>query len=1203
MEKDTVKWTPMQAAAINARNKTLLVSAAAGSGKTAVLTERIITRLCDKDNPVDISRLLVVTFTRAAANELKARISKRITSAIADDPANKHLRKQLLLLTSAKISTIHSFCFDIIKRNIKSLGFSSAVKIASETEMLILSNEIMTNVIDDAYHGIFAKDDCSESFHILADVFSTRASDTALCKALIEIYNSVLNYPEGIEFFNNCSKQLLREADLPIYETTHGKMLIAEIASYADYLLREYKKFEKDVRADDIICDKYLPILSDEISYLGSIKDNIDNQQFHLILKILNAFKSTNLPAIRGYSTPLTAQYQALRKNLKEQVTNKLEALYSIDVKESNEQTLLTSKLLYTVYSLLYSYEEKFSEEKKRIGRLDYSDLERYALKLLYSDGEITDIAKEISDTFDEIYIDEYQDTNYVQDMIFTAVSKKDNRFMVGDIKQSIYGFRGAAPENFSYYRDTFPLYDEKNESAGAANTIFLSNNFRCDKSVIDFCNTIFSCIFRNATGRVTYYDSDNLECSKAGGMDDNVPVNIVLAGSDACIEGDYINEADYIANEIKRIITFEKKKDGSPYKASDIAVMTKAKASSVAIENAINKLGIQTSNDIETEFFENAEILFVMSLLNTIDNPMRDIYLAGTLRSPLFSFTLDDLVTIRAYKPNATLYESLSAYTDDTGFEKGKYFIDKLNYFRTVASGTQIDRLIKKIYRECDLFAIVASGLPAGATHETARQNLMLLYQYARDFEGSSFKGLSSFIKYVDDIIEQKGKIPVKSKPNDDNCVQLMTIHHSKGLEFPVVFVAACQKLPNIEDKSRNILFDRNALAAVNLPGPLIGMKKKTFHKSALELALEKNLYEETMRVIYVALTRAKERLYITGEYPNPEKEYDKVKDLSKSICPHTIMKRHSYMRFILIPVLAFEYEKDPMCNIILPKHADLTEYDDSNIGELILSDINKQDEITQEIIKQLDFRYPYSQALALPSKMSVSNLSENVLDTNVSLTDSEEALKDALDKIKPDFVSSLQKEESGAQKGVATHLFMQFCNFDSVENYGVEKEIERMLALNYFDARTAALIDKKSIADFFAGKLYLETIRKSAKLFREYRFNVELEASAFTKDPDKRKALESEMLFVQGIIDCFVENNDGSYTLIDYKTDHIPHDMKADHESFKALLSERHHRQLTYYKKALEIITKKQVRSVLIYSFALGCEIDITHMCNFEK
>ena len=1208
MEKTAVKWTPMQSAAINIKNKTLLISAAAGSGKTAVLTERIIKRLCDKDEPADISRMLIVTFTKAAASELKTRISKAIGKAIADDPLNRHLTRQLLLLSSAKICTIHSFCLDIVKKNLKSLGLPEGVTVSDESETALLSHDIMNNVINDAYNGVFDEGFEAENFTLLADMFSQNGSDDGMCDSLLELYNKLSSYPEGIEFLRICAEDMARDSEMPFFETEHGKIIVKELASHAEYLLGEYRLMCEEVRSDETVFSKYAGLLSDETSLLEALSDELIKGLFDYAKKTVTAFEFTKLPSLpRGYSTPLSDKYKKLRDELKKYLREALTPTLTSNNDELAEMSKKSSALLFDLYRILHRFDRCFREEKKRISKLDFVDIERYTYELLIKDGNPTETAHEISRMFDEVYIDEYQDTNSVQDMIFAAISRSDNRFMVGDIKQSIYSFRGAAPENFARYRDTFEMYSIENESTSLSNTVFLSNNFRCDSTVVDFCNTVFSCIFRNATGRVAYYDSDNLVCSKSDGKDSAVPVKVVLAEKPKDCEETTVSEAEYIAREARRLIDCEKKKDGSPITASDIAVLVRANASSIAIEKELNKLGIQTSNKIATEFFENSEILLVMSLLNAIDNPMRDIYLAGVLKSPLFNFTLDELVTIRASSRASTLYEALVAYTEnaENNFEKGKFFLDRLDYFRTLASGTQVDRLLRKLYRETSLFAIVSAQSPDGTPPEEARENLMLLYKYARDFEGSSFKGLSSFIKYVDDIIAQKTKLAgASSKAPANDTVRIMTIHQSKGLEFPIVFVAAAGKTSDSRDKNPPVLTDRNAGASIDLPGLLPGTRIKTLHRRALEIRMDENRYEEEMRVLYVALTRARERLYVTGEFKDPAAEYEKAKNTAENICPHVIMKKLSYMQLVLIPIIAAGYESPERCEIVFPKQEDNKTPTFECNESTSEPDPTFADELLKRLKEHLEFQYPHAAALDIPSKLSVSELYEGILDKRITLdgdADGTKSLTERLCEITPRFISE-EKETltpSAAERGTATHVFMQFCDFKSAEQKGIDFEIERMLAMGFISPETAVLIDRARAAAFFKSSLYLTRIKSAASMWREYRFNVQLPAAQFTNDDNRRESLKDEWVFVQGIIDCFTENDDGTYTLIDYKTDRIPFDLVGNEDEFTELLINRHASQLTYYKRALEIIIKKPVREVLIYSFALGRAVDITSKC----
>ncbi len=1193
MKNNSVKWTPEQLAAISLKDRTLLVSAAAGSGKTAVLTERIIKKLTDKDSPADISRFLIVTFTKAAASELKTRISKAISSAISADPSNKHLSRQLLLLGSAKICTIHSFCLDVIKKNLQALDLPKGISVSNDAEMLLHSREIMEEIIDEAFSGIFEESLEIPNFEAFMDIFARGGSDSDVADTFLKIYNRLMSYPEGTEFLREWAEILKNDAENSFFASKHGKIITENLSEQAEYLLIRYNLIFNEIRDnDEIAFSKYAPILSDEISLLSSLHGCLSTFRADLAKKHVASYESRNLPVLtpKGYKSAYTPSVQEIRKNLKVLINDTLIPLLNADQEEIGKQTLMTAEAVDALYRLLTAFDLRFRREKLKLLKVDYNDLERYTYALLIKDGKPTEIAREVSESYDEIYIDEYQDTNFVQDMIFTAIARDDNRFMVGDIKQSIYGFRGAAPENFARYRDSYELYDEnKNPSDTKPTTVFLANNVRCDNSSVDFCNRIFSRLFTNNSGRIKYYPHDDLVCSKLGGKENTVPAKIILAKSPSKDE-EGITEADIIAKEISHLLKHEKKKDGSSIKPSDIAILVRAKDSSVEIEEKLNALGIGTSNNVATEFFENPEILLMMALLNTIDNPQRDIFLAGTLKSPIFKFTLDELVKVRASSKSRTLYGALIEYTEKTGFEKGKYFLEKLSYFRQITTGTRIDRLIWKLYQECDMFRIVANNHSPDETPLSARENLMLLYKYARGFENNSFKGLNAFISYVDDIIAKKTQLPENNSGSESaETVKLMTIHHSKGLEFPVVFLASTHK--NIRPKNSNafpVLLDKHAGVSVDLPDPLKISNIHTLHKTALSIKINENEYEEAMRVLYVALTRARERLYVTGNFKEPEKEIEKAHANADNLCKFVIMRNTSFMQLILT-TLFDSGEGDYEYSVV----------DEIEQGEKV--DTSKREivdgeEIFKAIRENLSFTYPYIHARNVPAKLSVSDLSPDALD--VTEDEDEEKLRERLDETVPAFMLE-SKKVTGADKGTANHVFMQFCDFASVEANGVENEIIRLLDRHFIPMATAELIDRKKVAEFFESDLYKRIIKSSVSIKREFRFNVQLPASEFTQRTELKSILDGEKLFVQGIIDCFTQNTDGTYTLIDYKTDRIPPELLENTEEAEKMIANRHRTQLSYYKRALELLSKKKVSRVYIYSFGLGHEIDVTDYC----
>lgn len=1193
--KEAVTWTPEQSAAISLKDRTLLVSAAAGSGKTAVLTERIIQKLTDKENPADISRFLIVTFTKAAANELKTRISKAISAAIAKDPTNKHLSRQLLLLGSAKICTIHSFCLDVIKKNLQSLGLPKGLSVANDTEILLYSREIMEEIIDEAFSGVFEEGYEINEFEDFFDIFAKGGNDRKTTDTLLEIYKKLTSFPEGTAFLRLCAEELRVEAKNSFFASKHGKIIIENISENAEYISIKYKAlFEEIQKGDEIAYSKYSGMMTDEISFLSSLHSSLASSRADLAEQYVNAFEPINLPRMpKGYVSEFTDSVKAIREEMKKLLNNTIKPLFSASSDDLKKQTISTANAVEALYKLLTAFDLRFKREKIKLLKVDYNDLERYTFSLLVKDGKPTDIAREVAQCYDEIYIDEYQDTNFVQDMIFSAIAKEDNRFMVGDIKQSIYGFRGAAPENFARYRDSYELYDpHKNPSDTKPTTIFLANNFRCDQSVVDFCNAIFSRLFTNNSGKIKYYESDDLKCSKKDGDKNTVSAKVILAKNPKDDE-DGITEADYIATEIARLLKHEKNKDGSKIKPSDIAILVRAKNSSLEIEEKLNELGIPTSNNVETEFFENPEILLMMALLNTIDNPNRDIYLAGTLKSPIFKFTLDELVKIRAASKSKTLYSALVEFTENNDFEKGKYFLEKLSHFRQITTGTRIDRLIWKLYKECDMFKIVANNHSPDETPLAARENLMLLYKYARSFESNTFKGLNAFISYVDDIIAKKTKLPENpSGSESDQAIKIMTIHHSKGLEFPIVFLASTNKrICPRKDGDSPILMDKHAGVSIDLPDVLRISNTSTLHKKALKIVIDENEYEEAMRVLYVALTRARERLYVTGSFKEPDKEIEKARDNAANLCKFVIMRNTSYMQLILTTLFDsddVEYE----CSIV-DSIEEQEKLEDTTVT------LDNGDEIFEEIRKNLAFSYPFAYAENVPSKLSVSELSSSALDITEEID--EEKLRERLDEIVPTFILE-SKKVTGADKGTANHIFMQFCDFEAVERMGVEDEIRRLLDKHYIPTQVAELIDRNKVAAFFKSRLYLDIIKPCVNLRREFRFNVQLPAADFTENTALKSELKDEKLFVQGIIDSFVENADGTYTLIDYKTDHIPTELWKNPKEAEKKIAERHKNQLTYYKRALELLGKKKVSKVYIYSFGLGYEIDVTEYCQPE-
>ncbi len=1184
------EWTLQQQNAINSRGRTLLVSAAAGSGKTSVLTRRIITRITDSDDPLDISRILVVTFTRAAAAELKKRIASALDDALAADPHNEKLAGQRLRLGSASISTIDSFCYDLVKKNYSALGLPANLMIIDSAESDVLRSSVRDEVIDEFYTN-----DKDGVFGNFVNNFVT-TDDSSLNDSFIAVYSSLTAFPEGVESINPEKRKVENDGVMPLWQ----KILCDHARITAEHYIPIFEQALDYIECDEKFIKKFKAIFETLISELRNLRDSCE-KGYDAVRSALS-FDSAKLSSASCPKTDEIEFYKDMRKDLIKDIRKLRDSDFSYSEEEAAALNERSDRLSEVLYRLLKRFEERFLNEKLRRGRIDFSDVERFSYQLLYdADGNKTQFAAETSACFDEIYIDEYQDVNELQDAIFSAVAKNDNRFMVGDVKQSIYGFRGSNPELFSSYRDAFPLYDEND--GNTSGTIFLSDNFRCDRNIIDFTNIVFDTVFNCGNSKISYSEAEKLICSKKADTQKGYPVEVCLVekpqnkqkksapdtdespaeGGDIDEEKlEAIGEVEYTVKRIQELI------DNEGYRPGDIAILLRSNKSQAELfETALKKLNIPSFNATKTSFFENAEILLMLSLLNCIDNPSRDIYLAGTLRSPLFGFTLDELVIIRRTNRDGSLFEALKKYTADNSFKKGEYFLDRLNAYREYASSQSADKLIWYIYRDTSMLSLVYDNdkNSSGAR----RKNLMLLYDFARKYESNAFRGLYSFICYINDIINNKYNFPINADSDKNDKVQVMSIHNAKGLEFPVVFLCSCSKEFNDNDGKKSMLFTRELGLVSKLTDESGTIKYDPPIREAAVLAQLGNERNEEARILYVALTRAKERLIITGTVDSLAK--DIVNEYESAFADeYLISKSKFYMKWILT-ALARNSQSD--CFRITPVPFGFSEAQE-NIRTAQEERITPDNVLVENIRKSFDYVYPYEYLTKLPAKLSVSKLSPSVLDDD---GESDELEKNEVRFTEtPSFMvdDNSVSSASGAKHGTATHLFMQFCDFSLTVQNGVEAEIQRLTDRHFIDRATASLINVYQLKKFFGSELFAE-LSACRKMWRETRFNIRLDAAMFTEDKELRNSLNGESLLVQGVIDCFFITDDDRLVLVDYKTDYIPPEISADREAAEKMLVERHRLQLSYYREACSRIMCRKVDEVLIYSFALGDTVEV--------
>ncbi len=1190
MEK---KWTAAQLQAITDKSRRLLVSAGAGSGKTAVLTERIITRLTDPDAPADITRMLIVTFTKAAAGELKERISAALMDALAKNPTDSRLARQLLALDRANICTIHSFCLDLIRSFPEEAGISGDFSVADEAEIRLLRKSLMDELIEDSYSSGEIDD-----FPAFADTFIGMKSDERLADIFLGIDTELSSCRESIGFIESFAKELIRDSQADFGESRCGQEILSHVRRECEPVLPLYEAALPDLMNDPKLSKAYLTTFTSDIEFLRSV---IAGENFEAVGRLFSDYKSPTLGRYAGECPPAVEAAKASREAFHKRRKANSGRTFSQNPDEIRASQLAAADMLKKLHRLLELFRQRFAEEKKKRSLIDFSDIEHLAVKLLYDGDHPSAAAETVRGRFDEIYIDEYQDVNSLQDSIFTAIAgdgQSCSRFMVGDIKQSIYAFRGAEPSIFASYRTAYLSGDPDSR------TIFLSHNFRCDNPIIEFSNLVSAALFTNSCGTIPFVEGDKLVHGKLG-EESGTPVKIVMldkAEEDGNPDEVTHSEAEFIASEIASLLESGKKNDGTPIRPGDIAILMRSpKSAAAAIEDAFARRSIPLHNSDKGDFFENGEVLLALCLLQIIDNPTRDIYLAGALHSPLFGFTLDDLIRIRRHTSEGCLYDALKAYTADTDFMKGREFLDTLARYRRKAEGLPVDRLIWYLYGETDLPALALRS----DNGNLASANLMLLYEYARRFEGSSFKGLYNFLRYLSDILEEKATLETaKISGEAEDTVRLMTIHQSKGLEFPVCFIAGCGKKFNDNDLRQSLVIDKSLGIACKLPDSTGFARLDSPIRQAILKRLSDNQLEEEMRVLYVAMTRARERLYITGRIKDPDKELDKA--AASPLSRLSVMHNGGFLAWILLALGG--RVQSPIHEIRVLSSA-------NPVGERKAARPDEPVKPETEAIPtpvpdpavieaRLKYQYPRAHLTAIPAKLSVSRLSPTVLDAASIDEDAEilpEGGSDTPQTVfkRPRFLEDSDPDPTGAERGTATHTFLQFCDFGRFAAspqgelpHRIREELGRMQELGFLTEREARLVRMDQLERFFAHPIFGE-MAASPELFREHRFNVRLAADRFTADPTLASELAGETLLVQGVIDCFYADASGRVTLIDYKTDFIPRGMsRAEAE---ALLIGRHRRQLAYYKAACERILARPVDRVLIYSFALGDTVEV--------
>lgn len=1150
-----MNFTAKQTDAINTHNVNLLISAGAGSGKTTVLTERLIRRIKNGDSVTDF---LVVTFMKAAASDIKQKLYKALIEEIAKNPNDKHLFRQSTLVSEANICTISSYCLSLVKENFALLGISPRVRVIDETESAMMLRNAADKIISEGYET----DD--KNLLLLADNFSGIKNDEPLSDAMIELYNALRVMLSREEMLINCANELRNDAktvrENGFFETERGKTMQTRLRVFYDELLEsanDIYSFAVTSATDD----KYLQPLDELLKSCEAVRISVDTNYVNFC-----STAESSLATIRLSNKGCDAEAHKIIKDMKEALVKTEKSLYERYCRGSealiSESFEKCADIIDAIRDFINKLDSEYELSKLENGVLDYTDFEQKALKLLEVKDEFgnsvpSELALKKQNSFKEILIDEYQDVNPMQDRIFNLLSNGNNRFMVGDVKQSIYRFRNAYPDIFLGYKEQFQDLSGNTEKGAR---IFLRENFRCSQTVIDFVNRLFESVTKNTPYYREYEDEWLIHASTA--PDRHHPVIVAISDKEKDMAKESRQaEAEYIAKEILRLVNNETSDNGEKLKFSDVAVMLSAmKGYSIDYEKAFQKYGIPYKNEKSENFLENPDIRLALSALKAIDDPNDDISLCSLMRSPVCNFTSDDLYRIRENLPSMPFFDAVASTALPTRKReyKGKYratkrignhclavrcknFIKTLYEWRKKSSGVPCKEFLKDF--------LVSSGLLQISTVSASRQSLLLLYEYSQKYESASNQGLSGFLDYIKELSKTGKQIADVAKTGEEDAVSFITVHKSKGLEYKVCFVAGA-------DKKFGGKKNKTPLTVLRRKGIFFKLKNKNEFVSydpicniLAEDEEKEHLLGEELRKLYVALTRAKERLYITG----CADEGWENKRYYPSSCK-------SWLEFAIY--VASLGEKSFFDVVHIGETDTESGYIPKNKGISISP--------SRKMLDIVDFVYPHQISVTTARKISVSELREGLLEDdeyNRSIT-----VPSSRVAIKPVFAGETKSDASDI--GTANHLFMQFCDFDRIDSFGVEKEADRLTEIRMISEKQKELLDIKSLSDFFKTDLY-SRIRNSKSVYREKRFSV---SDVFKENGEK--------VLVQGVIDCFFENPDGTYSVVDYKTDRVFEESD---------LINRHKLQLSCYKSAVERMTGREVKNVIIYSFALGKEVSV--------
>ena len=1155
------KLTEQQRQAVENQGGKLLVSAAAGSGKTKVLVDRLMRYIRNPADPANIDDFLIITYTKAAASELRGKIASKLSELIAEDPTNRHLQQQMQRLYLAKISTVHGFCTDILRQYAYRLDITSDFRVGDESECLELQMKAMDQILETAYEDA----DSNVDFRAFIDSQGLGRDDRQIPEIILKVYSSAKCHKNPVQWLNNCVNSVSADVD-GAEQTPWGKYLIADLK---DYLALQIDAMERcacaAASAEEM--EKPAALLSATVEQLrqlykcqtwDGIVDNRDIQYGTLTF----SKKCTDLQLID--------RIKAVRNSCKEGLTKRLRSFV-----DRSEQLLSdisqTTGAARGLVSLVHEFDRRYTQLKKNRGIVDFGDLEHYALDLLLGKQRngATAVAAEVGSLFREIMVDEYQDSNEIQDAIFSALTEnRQNCFMVGDVKQSIYQFCLADPSIFIEKYNTYDSVDAAKNGEGRR--VLLNHNFRSSAGVIEGVNDVFRRCMSPKVGGLDYGEAEMLREGVAH-ISLSEP-EVSLYGVD--VESDtYAEEASFVADKICQLLDgthfVRNGEDLRPVTPDDIVILLRSPGSvGGEFQFALQSRGIRCFTGDQGDLFQTEEIAAVRAILEIINNPLQDIPLTAVLTSRVFGYTAEDLALLRCGDRYGDMYTLLASATDG----KSCGFIKTLGELRRLAKLYSVTELISAVYAKTNLLSIY-SAMPDGAEK---LENLQTFFQIASDYENAGPKELSSFLEHLA-AIQERGI--AGNTQQTTGGVTIMSIHKSKGLEFPVVFLCGLSRGFNQESARAQVLCDKDLGLGLACVDAKLRVRYPTLAKRAISVKTQRESVSEELRVLYVAMTRARDRLIMTFA---DKKLADKLADIAMRLdmtdsrllsaevdCPgdwvlQTALTRTEAGEF-------FELGGHPDCAGVRDCEWEIAVVHAEEIFSAEQSLCTKQENmepVVEKLASSLSIRYAHNEATKIPSKLTATQLKGRELDTEVA--------DGTADTIPAAFRRPGSNcKTNGKAFGNLTHSVLQYISFDMcrcVED--IRSELTRMIHEQRISPEQAQIVDCEKIATFFNTPIGNKLLT-SRQVLREFKFSILEDASQYYAEA------EGEKILFQGVVDCALIEDDG-ITVLDFKTDYVTDDTLE-----KAAMKYRS--QVSSYAGALSRIYKKPVKAAFLYFFDL--------------